>query len=169
MICTATDGWSACSVKVKQAIAAATTPQQAFGAAQEWGERYDKLYAANSQAGWTASDQERMRDLGESMFDETIGKYLDPATLAFALAMKKFFPTLSSLFGILSNPWVVGFYMVLAPSPIANDFTAAKPVNDDINKLLLEKFNSFMPLNWRDDYSDMMQRAYLQIKDGGLP
>lgn len=170
MICSETEGWSSCSEKVKNAIAAATTPQQAFEAAQVWAERYERLYAQNPSAKWTASDQQRMRSLAESLFDETIGQYVDPAGLAFTMAMARYFPTLSAMFGILTGPWVAGFYIVLAPSPIANDFTAASPVNADINKLLAAKYRTFMPLNWRDDYSGMMQRAIERTKPGiGVP
>jgi hypothetical protein len=164
MICDTAEGWSSCSEKIKKAIQAAATPQEAFAAAQEWADRYEKLYATHPGAGWTASDQQRLEAAGERLFDEAIGKYLDPAGIALDMALERYLPRLAALIGILNSGWVLGFYMLLAPSPIANDFTAAKPVNDEINKLLFDKLDAFMPLNWRDNYSSMMERAFQETK-----
>lgn len=138
MICDDAEGWSSCSAKVKAAIAAAGTPQEAFAAAQLWTERYEKLYAKHASTEWTPSDQQSLRDAGERQFDDAIGKYLDPAGLALDMTLERYLPTLAALFGILDGAWVAVFYVILAPSPIANDFTAAKPINDEINTLLPE-------------------------------
>jgi len=167
MICDAADGWAACSAKVKAAIVKANTPQEALAAAQVWAERYERLYAAQPAGSWTASDQQRLQDAAERLFDEAIGKYLDPAGLALEMALERYLPSLAALLGIVNGAWVAGFYMLLAPSPIANDFTAAKPVNDEINQLLFDKIDRLMPLNWRADYASMMQRAYEEAKGGG--
>lgn len=170
MICDPTEHWSSCSLKVKKAISEATTITAAFEATQVWAERYDALYKNNPSDQWMPDDQDRMRQIGETLFDEAIGKYLDPAALAFSLALARYLPTLSGIFGFLTSPWANAFYILLVPSPIANEFQEAKPINDDIAQLLRAKFEQLMPFNWRDNYSTlMMEPAFNQVKGGVIP
>lgn len=164
MLCSESEGWASCSVKVKQAIEAASTPQEAFAAAEQWAIRYDRLYLQHASAGWTATDQSRMQQVNSTLFDETIGKYVDPAAVGLGRAMEKYFPRLAAILGLASSPVVIAFFIILAPSPTANDFTAARPINDDINALLIKRLDTFLPLNWRDNYSRMVQQAYLEVK-----
>ena len=166
MICAEADHWTACSEKVKKAIASAATPKEALAAAQVWADRYGRLYASNASGQWRPSDQDRMQKICEKLFDEAIGQYLQPDALLFTLALARYFPTLSATLGYASNIWLTGFYVLLAPSPIANDFTAAKPLNDEITALMRAKLDTFMPPDWRFRYASMVERAFNEAKDG---
>lgn len=169
MICSSMEHWSVCSQKVKNSIIAASTPEQAFAIADEWAIRYRRLYDANTAKSWSKTDQDRMEDAMSLLFDESIGKYLDPSQIAIEAALTKYFPRLSAMLGLFSSPIVVAFYGLLAPSPTSNEFTAATPINQEINEILSKKLDTFLPADWRSSYSSMIDSSYQKVKSTRLP
>jgi hypothetical protein len=167
--CSPTESWTVCALKTKKAVMAAATPQMAFEAAADWTVRYRNLYNANVNPQWPASDQDMMEVLMESFFDDTVGKWLDPAAIAFSMALKKYLPRLAAAVGMLTSPIAIGFYVVLAPSPIANEFTEARLANEEIHRILRTKLDAALPAPWQTGYDEMMSRAYQKIKGNPLP
>ena len=140
MVCQASDHWSVCAKRVQDAIRNTNDPSVALAAAFEWSERYRRLYDANLQSTWTQNDQARLLQAMDALWEEALGKYLDPASLAWELLLAKYAKTLSGILEWGGGPAAIAFYALLAPSPIANDFTAAKPENETISSLLFAKF-----------------------------
>lgn len=170
MYCNPNDHWSACAKRVKEAIRTTNDPTAALAAASEWSVRYRMLYEANPQETWTATDQERIEDKLQDLWDDAVGQYLDPAALAWAMALAKYAKTLAAMLEWMSAPAAAAFYVLLAPSPIANDFTAAKPENTEINNLLFSKFPHPVQQTIRLRYPPTVNRAYEEATGGnGLP
>jgi hypothetical protein len=168
-ICSPSDFWANCAQKTKAAIQAATTPQQAFDAAADWQIRYRKLYDASPSGDWTPSDQARIEQFMEDLFDENLGVYLDPAALALVLALKRYAPTLAAILDLGSTAAGAALYILLAPSPIANDFTQAKPINEEINQLLSAKLDELFPYNWRSSYDVQIRNAFQKARGTPIP
>jgi hypothetical protein len=93
----------------------------------------------HEQTTWAWSDQEMLNKAMEKLYDEALGKYLDPSSLAFNLALKKYLPRLAATLEFAGSAVVSGFFVLLAPSPIANEFTEARPDNKEISALLMSK------------------------------
>jgi hypothetical protein len=164
MICSESEHWSSCAQKVKQAIANAGSAEDALAAGNEWARQYRRLYDQSARTEWTASDQQRLEDGMSRLFDETVGEYLDPAALALSLALSRYFPTLAAVIGLASKPVVQAFYVLLAPSPIANDFTEATPANEEINLLIGKRLDLLLGPGWRGGYTRMFQQSYQDVK-----
>ncbi|WP_298623228.1 hypothetical protein [uncultured Zoogloea sp.] len=144
-------------------------PAVAIAAASEWANLYRALYLANAQATWTASDQDRMEDALEKLWDESVGKYLDPADIALDAALERFAPTLAAMVGWLSAPATVFFYALLAPSPVANDFTEAKLANNEISELVLSKLPVPTQGVIQLRFTPYVNGAFQECKGGTLP
>ena len=166
MYCKPTDHWSACLKRVKDAIRDTTDPAVALAAAFEWAERYRQLYEAQPQATWTATDQQRLEDVLQKLWDESVGQYLDPAALAWAMALAKYAKSLSAMLEWMSAPGAVFFYALLAPSPTASEFTAARPENKEINDLLFSKFSPPVQGTIELRYPPLVNRAYEEFTGG---
>ena len=95
-VCTPAHNWFQCAENVKKTIEATNNTNVAFAAAAEWADRYDALYMANAQQTWPSSDQEMFQKTMEKLYDEALGKYVDPAGLAFSLALAKYLPRLAA-------------------------------------------------------------------------
>lgn len=167
MYCQPTDHWSACSKRVKDAIRNTSDPAIALSAASEWAERYRRLYEANPQPTWPATDQQRLEAVLEKLWDESLGQYLDPITLAWDMALARYAMTLSAALEWMGGPAALFFYALLAPSPVANDFTAAKPDNEEINRLLFSKFPPPVQGTIQLRYPPYVNRAYQECTGGG--
>lgn len=163
-VCGANDFWAVCATKVKTAISATGDPKVALAAAAEWGDRFGALYRANAQKGWTASDQDRLQQSMDKLWNESIGQYLDPAGLALALALKRYLPSIAAAIELASAPQVVVFFGLLAPSPIANSFTEARPINAEINALLATKLPSTTWLTIKDRYPELFRKGFEQTR-----
>lgn len=167
MYCQPSHPWYECAKRVKDAINNTNDPVVALAAAAEWNEKYRQLYVANAQASWTPTDQDNLDKALDTLWDESIGKYLDPANVALDMALERFAPGLAAVVGWLSAPAVVFFYALLAPSPVANDFTAAKPDNDEITRLVLAKLPVPTQSTIALRYTPYVNEAYKQCKPGG--
>lgn len=165
-VCSSSDFWATCAKKVKAAISKTDDPKLVLAAATEWSERYNALYRAHQQRGWSASDQERLELAMEKLWDEGVGQYLDPAGLALALALKRFLPSIAAAVEWASAPQVVMLYALLAPSPIANAFTEARPVNAEINALLASKLPHATRQTIRTRYPELFRKAFEQARPG---
>lgn len=165
-ICGANDFWADCAKKVKAAISKTDDPKVALAAAAEWGDKFNTLYLANAQKGWSASDQDRLQQAMDLLWDESIGKYLDPAGLAFDLALKRYLPSIAAAMSWASTPQVVFLYGLLAPSPIANSFTEARPFNSEINALLATKFPPSTAQTIKERYPELFRRGLEKSTNG---
>lgn len=163
-VCAANDKWFECAKKVKAAIDGTNDLKVALAAAAEWADRYEALYKANAQTSWTWSDQDMLRKAMEKLYDEALGKYLDPASLAFDQALRKYLPRLAAAMEFAGSAAVSGFVVLLAPSPIANDFTAAGPENKAINALLAKKLPATTQKTIRDRYPQLFDKAFIEAK-----
>lgn len=105
----------------------------------------------------------------ESIFDDNVGKWLDPAAIALGIALKKYLPRLAAAVGMLASSIAIDFYVVLAPSPIANEFTEARLANEEIHKILHTKLDAVLLAPWQTGYDEMISRTYQQIKGNPLP
>ena len=164
-VCAPNDFWGACANKVKQAVAATTDPKVALQVGAEWAERYEALYKANAQQTWPPSDADRLVSGMESAWDDSVGKNLDPADIVLDQAMQKYFPRLAAALELASGPQVTFFMNLLAPSPIANDFTAAKQVNAEINWLVMSKLPSTAGFTIRQNYPELFQKGFGAVRD----
>lgn len=165
-VCGNNDFWADCAKKVKTAISQTNDPKVALGYAAEWGDRFDQLYRANVQRGWAASDQERLKQAMDKLWEESIGQYLDPAGLGLAPAIKRYLPSAAAALEWASAPQTVMFYTLLAPSPIANSFTEARPINTEINALLASKLPSATRQTIKDRYPELFRKAFEMPKTG---
>ncbi len=165
-VCAPADRWFQCSEKVKKAIEATSDVKVALAAASEWADRYEALYKANAQTSWPWSDQEMLRSVIEKLYDEALGKYLDPSALAFSLALAKYLPRLAAAVEFAGGAAVSGFLVLIAPSPIANDFTQAGPDNKRINDLLKSKLPPTTLLTIQQRYPELFNKAYIDVQAG---
>ncbi len=163
-VCVPTDRWFQCSAKVEQTIQATSDVKVALAAASEWADRYEALYRANAQTSWPWSDQEMLRRVIEKLYDEALGKYLDPASLAFGLALAKYLPRLAAAVEFAGGAAVSGFVVLIAPSPIANDFTQAGPDNTRINDLLKSKLPPTTLLTIQQRYPELFNKAFVEVQ-----
>lgn len=163
-VCAATDKWFECGQKVKTAMKATNDPKVALAAASEWAVRYDALYKANARDKWTWDDQVMLQQLTEKLYDEALGKYLDPASLAFGLALAKYLPKLAAALEFAGGAAVTGFIVLLAPSPVANDFTEANPDNKEINSLVMSKMPPATLLTVKQRYPELFNRAFTEVQ-----
>jgi hypothetical protein len=163
-VCAPSDRWFQCSEKVKQTIQATSDVEVALAAASEWADRYEALYKANAQSSWPWSDQEMLRKAIEKLYDEALGKYLDPAALAFAMALAKYLPRLAAVVEFAGGAAMSGFVVLIAPSPIANDFTQAGPDNKRINDLLKSKLPPTTVLTIQQKYPELVNKAYIEVR-----
>lgn len=166
MVCQASDHWSVCAKRVQDAIRGTNDPAVALAAALEWSERYRRLYEANPQTTWTQDDQARLDRAMNKLWDEALGKYLDPAALAWALLLAKYAKTLSGMLEWTGGRAAIFIYALLAPSPIANDFTAAKPENETISRLLFTKFPPPLQRTIELRYPPYLHDAYSESTGG---
>jgi hypothetical protein len=167
MYCQPSDPWFACAKRVKDAIRNTNDPAVALAAAGEWGERYQALYKANPQSNWPLDDQALLEAALEKLWEEGVGQYLDPVSLAFAMALARYAKSLSAVVEWLGGAAAVFFYALLAPSPIANDFTAAKSDNEEIARLLFSKLPQPTQGTIQIHYPAYVRRAYEECKAGG--
>jgi len=163
-VCKPNDTWFNCAEKVKKAIKATTDPKVALAAGAEWAERYDGLYKANARDTWTITDQQMLEEAMSKLWDEAVGQYLDAPTLAFGLALAKYFPKLAAALEMAGGPYVTFFIALLAPSPIANDFTAAGGDNAEINKLVMSKLPPLGAMTIQQRYPELFRQAYDKVK-----
>lgn len=163
-VCQPRDAWFVCADKVKKTIKSTDDPIVALAAGTEWAERYDHLYKANARNSWTITDQQMLEQLMVKMWDEVIGQYLDAPTLAFGLALARYFPKLAATLEMAGGPYVTFFVTLLAPSPIANDFTAAGMDNAEINKLVMSKLPRLSELTIKQRYPELFRQAYEELK-----
>lgn len=163
-VCQPNDAWFRCADKVKKAIKGTNDPKVALFAGTEWAERYDQLYKASARDTWTITDQEMLEQAMSKMWDETVGKYLDAPTLAFGLALARYFPKLAATLEMAGGAYVTFFITLLAPSPIANDFTAAGTDNAEINKLVMSKLPPLGAMTIQQRYPELFSRAYEKVK-----
>jgi hypothetical protein len=166
-LCPANAFWADCAKNVKAAIKATNDPKEALQLAAMWAERYELLYKANAQTTWPLSDEERLTSGMEGLWDETIGKNLDPTGLALDAALKRYIPRLAAVVELASGPYVAFFWNLIAPSPIANDFTAAKPDNAEINRLVMSKLPSPTAFTIRQLYPELFRKSYEATKGSG--
>lgn len=163
-VCAASDKWFQCAEKVRKAIEATKDLKIALAAASEWSDRYDALYKANAQSAWPWSDQEMLRMTIEKLYDEGLGKYFDTASLAFGMALAKYLPRLAATLEFAGGAAVTGFVVLIAPSPIANDFTAAGPDNKRINALLMSKMPPPTLTTIQERYPQLFNKAYTAVR-----
>lgn len=163
-VCAAADPWFACAKKVKIAIKSTNDLKVALAAASEWAVRYDILYKAHARDTWTWDDQVMLQQVAEKLYDEALGKYLDPASLAFGLALAKYLPKLAAALEFAGSAAVTGFIVLLAPSPVANDFTEAGSDNKEINALLMSKMPPSTLLTIQQRYPDLFNKAFTEVQ-----
>lgn len=164
MVCKPNDFWADCASKVKTTIRKTQDPAVALSAGAEWADRYMLLYKANARDTWPFDDQKMLEEAMTKLWDESVGKYLDPATLAFGLALAKYFPRLAAAVELAGGPQVTAFVILLAPSPISNDFTAARSDNMAINKLVMERLPLPGAMTIRQRYPELFERSYTKVK-----
>jgi len=169
MYCKPTDHWSACAKRVKDTIRGTNDPAVALAAAIDWSERYRALYVANARDSWSPDDQTRLESALEGLWDEGVGKYLDPSTIAWEMLLARHAKTLSAMLELLRAPGAIFFYALLAPSPIANDFTAAKPENEEIARLLFTRFPVSVQNTLKLHYTPYANDAYKSCTGNVLP
>ena len=162
-VCVAADTWFNCATKIENAIKATKDLNVALAAASEWADRYDALYKANAQTSWPWSDQEMLRKTLEKFYDDAVGKYLDPASLAFELALAKYLPRLAAVLEFAGSANVIAFVVLLAPTPIANDFTEAGVNNKTINELLKSKMPKPTLSTIRERYPQLFSQSYSDV------
>ena len=167
MICSVDMHWSNCAQLVKDEIQKANTPQAAILAANQWAERYRRIYDANQTATWPSSDMDLIENFFENAYDDTVGKYVNPVDVAIEIALKKFLPTMAAMLEYAGN--INFWWSLLAPSPLANDFTQAKFVNEEIQKILKNKLNPYLSPGWDDEYRRAWESAFGKVRPGGLP
>ena len=163
-VCAQKDRWFECAERVKAAIQATKDVNVALSASTEWAERYDALYRANARDTWTWSDQEMLNKAMEKVYDEALGQYLDPASLAFQQALKRYLPRLATVLELAGGAAVTGFIVLLAPAPTANDFTAAGPENKKINDLMLSKLPPTTVFTIKQRYPELFNKAMSDVK-----
>jgi len=110
--------------------------------------------------------QDLLQDGLEAAYEQTIGQYTDPANIALTLALKKYLPRMAAMLGLLES--INFWWLLLAPSPIANDFTQARPENDEIQRRLQLKLMAHMSINWKTQYRADWEKTYLIVRPGGL-
>lgn len=159
-VCIPAEHWSTCANKVKTVIKNTNEATTALAAATEWSVRFKGLYKANPQSGWTLTDEEKFEAGMQAVWDEEVGQYLNPATVGFGLALKKFFPTLAAALEWAGNGYVAVFVILVAPSPIANDFQEALSDNKEINDLLAGKLPPLMTQSLRLRYPELFRKGF---------
>jgi hypothetical protein len=169
MRCTQTASWQDCALAVKNAIANAKTPSEAFEAGTEWSKKYDQIFDKSAPSTWPPTDRQRLEDGMAEQFDELIRKYLSPESLALGLAVKKYFPKLSAILEFSLPPFATGLYAFLAPSPLVTDFSQAKSANEEIGYALLKKLQTFLPTDWRSNYTDKVRLVLEDMKKPSIP
>ena len=105
----------------------------------------------------------------EAYANDLLEDYTNPTNIALDIALKKYLPSLAAFLGLLSSGYAQAFFILLAPSPIANDFTQARLENEEINKLLRSKLDNFLLPNWPQKYDKVFYDSYLRIKGSPLP
>jgi hypothetical protein len=163
-VCNQNDTWVMCAFKVKKAIKATNDPNAALSAASEWAERYSKLYESNARKGWTPTDQQMLEKAMGKLWHESIGQYLDPAGLALSLGLIRYFPKLAATLEFAGGPYVTIFIGILAPTPIANDFTSASFDNKQINEILAQKLPVMSIITIRERYPELFRQGFEIVK-----
>jgi len=163
-VCRPNDTWFNCAEKVKRAIKSTDDPKVALAAGAEWAERYDRLYKANARDTWTMTDQQMLDEAMSKLWDEAVGNYLDAPTLALGLAVARYFPKLAAALEMAGGPYVTFFITLLAPSPIANDFTVAGADNAEINRLVVSKLPPPVAMTIQQRYPELFRQAYEKVK-----
>lgn len=163
-VCVASDKWFECAKKVKAAIQATNDAKAALSAANEWADRYDGLYRANAREAWTWDDQKLLEAATEKLYEEALGKFLDPASIALGLALAKYLPRLAAAIEFMGAAPATAFLGLLAPIPIANDFTAAGSDNKMIQKLLLSKLPPVGAGTIQQRYPGLFHKAFLDFQ-----
>ena len=163
-VCHPNDAWFKCADKVKKAIKSTDDPKVALSAGTEWAARYDQLYKANARDTWTITAQQMLEQAMSKVWDDTVGKYLDAPTLAFGLALARYFPKLAATLEMAGGPYVTFFITLLAPSPLANDSTAASADNAEINKLVMSKLPPLGAMTIQQRYPELFREAYEKVK-----
>lgn len=163
-VCAAADPWFACAKKVKTAIKSTNDLKVALAAASEWAVRYDNLYKAHARDTWTWDDQVMLQQVTEKLYDEALGKYLDPASLAFGLALAKYLPKLAAALEFAGSVAVTGFIVLIAPSPVANDFTEAGSDNKEINALIMSKMPPTTLSTIQQRYPDLFNKSFTEVQ-----
>jgi hypothetical protein len=163
-VCAVADKWFECGQKVKTAINGTSDLTVALAAASEWAARYDALYKAHARGTWTWDDQIMLQHLTEKLYDEALGKYLDPASLAAGLALAKYLPKLAAAVEFAGGAAVTTFIVLLAPSPVANDFTEAGPENKKINELVMSKMPKPTLVIVSERYPELFNRAFTEVQ-----
>lgn len=162
-VCTAAEHWSACAKKIKLAIKNTENLAIALTAGSEWSQRYRALYLANPQSGWTLTDEEKFEAGMQAIWDEEVGQYLNPTTVAVGLALKRYFPTLAAAME-WSGGYVTGFVLLVAPSPIANAFQEARSDNNEINELLKAKLPPTLTQTIQSRYPELFRKGFQAAK-----
>jgi hypothetical protein len=169
MLCTPVSSWQDCALAVKKAIKNANTPAEAFEAGAEWSKKYSQLFDKSAPPEWPPSDRKRLEKGVETAYEEIVGQYLDPASVALGLAIKKYFPTLSAILEFSFPPVATALYVILAPSPLVTEFSEAKSANEGIGNELIKKLDTFLPVNWRNEYSSRVQIVVDEIQKPTIP
>lgn len=166
-ICAPSDYWAHCAAKVKAELAATNDPKEGLRAGEAWATAYARLYKANEQDTWPASDEDRLESGMEQAWDDTIGGELDPVGKSLELALKRYLPRLAAAVEFASGPYVTFFYNLLAPSPISNEFTAAKLTNAEINALVLSKLPAPTQQTIKNLYPQLFEKGFSSVKGAG--
>jgi hypothetical protein len=164
MICTVDMHWSNCAQLVKNEIQKAKTPQAAMLAANEWAERYRRIYDANQASTWPSSDMDLIERFFKLLYDDTVGEYVKPVDVAVAIALKRLLPQMAIMLEFAGK--ITFWWTLLAPSPIANDFTEAKFVNEEIQNILRNKLNPYLNPGWEEEYKRTWIKAFEQARPG---
>jgi len=168
-LCSDDVSWTECAQRVESAIENAASPQEAVDAANQWADRYEKLYAANAQQDMPPDDAQRFEDEISDRLKDELDKWLDPVQIAFSQALAKYLPTLSAVLEWTSGPIATAIYALVAPSPVSNDFVAAHDVNEKINALIRDKVTPNLNPIWQQSYDDMVKSSYETIRGKPLP
>ena len=165
-VCPAIVHWTVCAEQVKTAIGNAQSAQEAVVAADRWADRYKQLYEMNPTGEWLPSDIDLFEKKLEDLLDDTVGQWLDPADLALGMALSRYLPKVATVLEFASGAIASAIFVLLAPSPVANEFQAAKPVNDEIANLLRAKLEGRLGPTWQWSYDAAIRDAFQQTQGG---
>lgn len=169
MICKDIDTWFTCGEKIRTSIKNSYDWSEAIVIAKEWDSIYGKLYEQNQQTGWSISDEQRIEDVMSTYWDEYVGKYLKPDQIALSLALAAHFPKLAKIvFWLSPSQEFVLFYNLIAPSPIANDFTDASILNKGIQEELRKKLPPIPVQTIQERFQELFKKSYEITKGAPL-
>lgn len=168
-VCSKNDLWRSCGSRAMDAMRRTSDPIVAIEIANEWAARYGALYRVNAQKTWTPSDQDNLEILMGKLWGETVGKYLDTEGLLLDAVLQKYMPTLAAMLSWGSKPSVVAMLTLLAPTPVANDFTEARLLNEEINSLLAAKLPNRTSATIKERYPELFRKSMNKLKPGSLP